>query len=178
MKEAKLSTKRTYTAISDTLKNAICQYHFKNPNKTQIQIVEHFNIQDPNRSLDYSTISKILKEKTNGWPLMKIKLLQAHFAIIKEKAAYFAKALALCKDGLKFSNGWLHGEASSTPIQILPESQRNLQNIIQEYTLSDVFNADETNPSDEESKNSDSEDIEKLSPIRTNNHENRCGHGH
>ncbi|CAG8736267.1 17614_t:CDS:2, partial [Cetraspora pellucida] len=28
-------------------------------------------------------------------------------------------------------------------------------------------------PPDEESKNSDSEDIEKLSPIRTNNHRNR-----
>ncbi|CAG8805563.1 8735_t:CDS:2, partial [Cetraspora pellucida] len=32
------------------------------------------------------------------------------------------------------------------------------------------------NPPDEEYKNSDSEDIEELSPIRTNNHGNRCGH--
>ncbi|CAG8793174.1 8616_t:CDS:1, partial [Cetraspora pellucida] len=34
------------------------------------------------------------------------------------------------------------------------------------------------NPSDEESKNSDSEDIEELSPIRTNNYGNRCGYDH
>ncbi|CAG8611608.1 2963_t:CDS:2, partial [Cetraspora pellucida] len=40
-----------------------------------------------------------------------------------------------------------------------------------------AVNQNKENPPNEESKNSDSEDIEKLSPIRTNNHGNRRGHG-
>ncbi|CAG8504394.1 6367_t:CDS:1, partial [Scutellospora calospora] len=35
-------------------------------------------------------------------------------------------------------------EASSVSTSDLSEFQRNLQNIIQEYALNDIFNADET----------------------------------
>ncbi|CAG8616002.1 9397_t:CDS:1, partial [Dentiscutata heterogama] len=58
-------------------------------------------------------------------------------AIIKEKAIFFARALALPDNALKFSNSWvhkfkkrnnlrnyrLHGEANSTPLELLPEQR-------------------------------------------------------
>ncbi|CAG8836333.1 28577_t:CDS:1, partial [Gigaspora margarita] len=110
--------------VSDSLKSDICNYNKENPNKTQIQIAEHFNAQDPNWNLERSTISKILKEK-NKWLVVvkdnttsdtfhykkvKFPLLDQAMklwveqvvgnrlflteALIKKKATYFAKALS------------------------------------------------------------------------------------
>ncbi|CAG8636452.1 10613_t:CDS:2, partial [Dentiscutata heterogama] len=62
-------------------------------------------------------------------------------AIIKEKAIYFAHALSLSENTLKFSN------AESVPIESLPEFQQELWEIIQEFT-----NAQDTSD-DEESTN-------------------------
>ncbi|CAG8605068.1 406_t:CDS:2, partial [Gigaspora rosea] len=136
------SVKKTCTAVSDSLKSNICNYNKENPNKTQVQIAEHFNTQDPNWNLECSTISKILKEKDRWLAVVKDNTTSDSFR--HKKAAYFAKALSLPDNELKFSNGWirqfkkrnglrnfkLHGEAGS--------------NIIQSYALNDVFNADET----------------------------------
>ncbi|CAG8684268.1 15053_t:CDS:2, partial [Racocetra persica] len=79
-------------------------------------------------------------------------------AIIKEKAEFFARALGLPDGVLKFSNGWvhkfkksnnlrnyrLHGEANSTPLELLPGQRAKLHEIIEKYPLNNVFNADET----------------------------------
>ncbi|CAG8600923.1 1672_t:CDS:2, partial [Scutellospora calospora] len=78
--------------------------------------------------------------------------------MIKEKATIFAKALNLGDDALKFSNGWihkfkrrnnlrnfrLHGESNSAPLSLLPEYKKKLHDLIENYTLDNVFNADET----------------------------------
>ncbi|CAG8491655.1 3564_t:CDS:1, partial [Racocetra persica] len=78
--------------------------------------------------------------------------------IIKEQAADFAKALNLGKDALKFSNGWvhkfkqrnnlrnvrLHREANSAPLSSLPEYREKLRELIENYTLDNMFNTDET----------------------------------
>ncbi|CAG8604943.1 17509_t:CDS:1, partial [Racocetra persica] len=78
--------------------------------------------------------------------------------MIREKATCFAKALNLGDDTLKFSNRWiqkfkrcnnlrnfrLHREANSAPLSSLPEYRQKLRELIEKYTLDNVFNADKT----------------------------------
>ncbi|CAG8764952.1 15579_t:CDS:1, partial [Racocetra persica] len=52
------------TAVSEHLKQKICEYSQNNPNQKQIDIANYFNSQDPNLKLDRSTVSKILKNKS------------------------------------------------------------------------------------------------------------------
>jgi hypothetical protein len=76
--------------------------------------------------------------------------------IIKNKAKNFAKLLQI--DNFTASEGWLEGfkkrhnikeyakrgEANSAPLEDLPKFRLELQEIIKQYQLSDVFNCDET----------------------------------
>ncbi|GBC02620.1 hypothetical protein RclHR1_04710008 [Rhizophagus clarus] len=78
--------------------------------------------------------------------------------MIKEKAFYFAQEFSIPRKDILFSNGWiekfkkrnnihcyrLHGEANSVPLETLFEERRKLQLILQDYTLDNIFNADET----------------------------------
>ena len=78
--------------------------------------------------------------------------------LLKEKAFFFAQELNIPHDKISFSNGWIekfkkrnnihsyrfHGEANSAPLEILSEERKNLQEILQDYTLDNIFNADET----------------------------------
>ncbi|CAG8655177.1 10866_t:CDS:2, partial [Dentiscutata heterogama] len=181
-------TKRMCTAISDSLKYEICKYHLKYSTHTQSQIALYFNTQDSKKKLDHSTISKILKDKDQWLAKTEAEISDTVFkhkktkfpqldhaiqlwvksiiyerlflteAIIKEKAIYFAHALSLLENVLKFSNSWinkfkkrnhlqnfrLHSEAESAPIESLPEFRQELWEIIQEYTLDNVYNANET----------------------------------
>jgi hypothetical protein len=77
--------------------------------------------------------------------------------ILQIKAREFAMQF-LEESHFKASDGWLesfkkrnnlrhvrlHGEASSAPLTILPEERDRLKEIIGEYNLDDVYNADET----------------------------------
>ena len=60
-----LSSKRSYFAISDNIKQQIYIYTTKpeNKNKNQQQIADYFNQQNQNLQIDCSTISKILGKK-------------------------------------------------------------------------------------------------------------------
>ena len=76
--------------------------------------------------------------------------------IIKQKGIKFAELLNIQE--FSGSSGWLsnfkqrysirdyskHGEAQSAPIEQLPEMRRDLQNILKEYQLDNIFNCDET----------------------------------
>lgn len=76
--------------------------------------------------------------------------------IIKQKGMRFAELLNI--QDFSGSSGWLsnfkqrysireyfkHGEAQSAPIEQLPEMRRDLQNILKEYQLDNIFNCDET----------------------------------
>ncbi|GET03376.1 tigger transposable element-derived protein 6-like [Rhizophagus clarus] len=78
--------------------------------------------------------------------------------MIKEKAFYFAQKFNISHENILFSNGWiekfkrcnnircyrLHGEANSAPLETLFEKRRKLQTILQDYTLDNIFNANET----------------------------------
>lgn len=77
--------------------------------------------------------------------------------ILQMKALEFAQRFPEEKD-FKASDGWLqkfkkrhnlhhvkmHGEANSAPLDILPEERERLREVIGEYDLDDVYNADET----------------------------------
>lgn len=77
-------------------------------------------------------------------------------SIIKQKGMKFAELLN--NQDFIGSSGWLsnfkqrysireyfkHGEAQSAPIEKLPEMRRDLQNILKEYQMNDIFNCDET----------------------------------
>lgn len=77
--------------------------------------------------------------------------------ILQLKALEFAKKFPE-ESHFKASDGWLesfkkrnnlrhvrlHGEANSAPLSILPEERDRLQQIIGEYDLENVYNADET----------------------------------
>ncbi|CAG8850698.1 10725_t:CDS:1, partial [Gigaspora margarita] len=66
--------------------------------------------------------------------------------------------LGISEDELKFSNRWvtnykkrnslhqykLHGEAASAPLESLPNERIKLQNLLSQYELEDIYNADET----------------------------------
>ncbi|CAG8501671.1 17211_t:CDS:2 [Dentiscutata heterogama] len=97
----------------------------------------YFNAQDSQHNLDHLTISKILKEKNKWLAVSENEITSSTFrykkvkfslldqaiklwveqvvnnrlflteAIIKEKAAYFFKALSLPDNEIKFSNGWI-----------------------------------------------------------------------
>jgi Tc5 transposase DNA-binding domain len=78
--------------------------------------------------------------------------------MIKEKAFFFAQEFNIRCEDISFSNGWiekfkrrnnirsyrLHGEANSAPLETLAEERKKLQTILQDYTLDNIFNADET----------------------------------
>jgi hypothetical protein len=78
-------------------------------------------------------------------------------AILQNKALTFAMNFDDEKD-FKASEGWLeafkkrhgirsyilHGESNSAPLDNLPEARSMLQDIISQYDLDDVYNADET----------------------------------
>ena len=78
--------------------------------------------------------------------------------MIKEKAFFFAQEFDIPHENISFSNGWiekfkrrnnihcyrLHGEANSAPLETLSEERNKLQTILQDYTLDNIFNADET----------------------------------
>ena len=78
--------------------------------------------------------------------------------ILREKAKEFAKELNITENTLGFSNGWLggfktrnflskqkiHGEANDASLAILPEKRAELQELISNFDLNDVFNCDET----------------------------------
>ena len=78
--------------------------------------------------------------------------------MIKEKAFFFAQEFNIPPESISFSNGWiekfkkrnnirsyrLHGEANSAPLKTLSEERKKLQTILQDYTLDNIFNADET----------------------------------
>ncbi|CAG8558975.1 15168_t:CDS:1 [Racocetra persica] len=77
--------------------------------------------------------------------------------MIKEQVADFAKALNLGEDALKFLHRWvhkfkqhnnlrnirLHREANSVPLSLLSEYREKLRELIKNYMLDNVFNADE-----------------------------------
>ncbi|CAG8804222.1 1741_t:CDS:2, partial [Gigaspora rosea] len=78
--------------------------------------------------------------------------------LVKTKGREFGRLLGISEDELKFSNGWitnykkrnslrrykLHGEAASAPLESLPNERIKLQNLLSQYELEDVYNADET----------------------------------
>lgn len=78
--------------------------------------------------------------------------------MIKEKAYFFAQEFNILREDISFSNGWiekfkkrnnirsyhLHGEANSAPLETLSEERKKLQAVLQDYTLDNIFNADET----------------------------------
>ncbi|GET03457.1 tigger transposable element-derived protein 6-like [Rhizophagus clarus] len=138
----------------------------ENKNKTQQQVADYFNQQNPGLHIDRSTISKILGKKAK-WLALAIGLwvenanannLPVSEMIIKEKAFYFAQEFNIPRENMLFSNGWiekfkirnnircyrLHGEANSAPLETLFEERRKLQPISQDYTLDNIFNADKT----------------------------------
>ncbi|GES83583.1 tigger transposable element-derived protein 6-like [Rhizophagus clarus] len=77
--------------------------------------------------------------------------------MIKEKAFYFANEFNIPREHILFSNGWiekfkrrnnircyrLYGEANGASLETLFEERRKLQTILQDYTLDNIFNADE-----------------------------------
>ncbi|GBB89547.1 hypothetical protein RclHR1_16270001 [Rhizophagus clarus] len=185
------SAKRTRTAISENIKQQICVYatKSKNKNKTQQQVADYFNQQNPGLHIDRSTISKILGKKAKWLALIstsaskktfrhrEVKYPQVEKALglwvenanannlpvlemmIKEKAFYFAQEFSIPREDILFSNGWIENlknaiifiaiaymvrEANSAPLETLFEERRKLQTILQDYTLDNIFNADET----------------------------------
>ncbi|GET00208.1 tigger transposable element-derived protein 6-like [Rhizophagus clarus] len=107
------------------------------------------------REVKYPQVGKALglwveNANANNLPVSEI--------MIKEKAFYFAQEFNIPRENILFSNGWiekfkrrnnihcyrLHGEANSAPLETLFEERRKLQTILQDYTLDNIFNADET----------------------------------
>ncbi|GES86601.1 tigger transposable element-derived protein 6-like [Rhizophagus clarus] len=133
------SAKRTRTAISENIKQQICVYatKSKNKNKTQQQVADYFNQQNPGLHIDRSTISKILGKKSKWHALVstsaskktfrhrEVKYPQVEKALglwvenanannlpvsemmIKEKAFYFAQEFSIPREDILFSNGWI-----------------------------------------------------------------------
>ncbi|GES94707.1 tigger transposable element-derived protein 6-like [Rhizophagus clarus] len=133
------SAKRTRTAISEDIKQQICVYATKpeNKNKTQQQVADYFNQQNPGLHIDRSTISKILGKKAKWLALVstsaskktfrhrEVKYPQVEKALglwvenanannlpvseimIKEKAFYFAQEFNIPRENILFSNGWI-----------------------------------------------------------------------
>ncbi|CAG8661162.1 26969_t:CDS:2, partial [Gigaspora margarita] len=78
--------------------------------------------------------------------------------LVKSKGREFGRLFGISEDELKFSNGWianykkrnslhqykLHGEAASVPLESLPNERIKLQNLLSQYELENVYNADET----------------------------------
>jgi len=78
--------------------------------------------------------------------------------ILCEKARDFAQALNISKKSLSLSHGWLmgfkqrnylcsftlHGEANSAPLEILPQQRKFFQELLSNYELENIYNADET----------------------------------
>ncbi|CAG8483267.1 30455_t:CDS:2 [Racocetra persica] len=159
-----LLQKRTRTTVSESLKREICEYSQKNPNKKQIDIAKHFNFQNSSLNLDRSTISKILNDKSKWLAVMDNQL---NFTIFRRKQVkYPLLNQAMClwveqvttedmiltelmiKEKFKrhnnLKNFWLHGEAKSAPLSLLSEYRQKLYELIEKYTLNNMFNADET----------------------------------
>lgn len=78
--------------------------------------------------------------------------------ILCEKAGEFAQALDIPKKSLSLSHGWLrgfkqrnnlrsfilHGEANSAPLEVLPQQRKFFQELLSNYELENIYNADET----------------------------------
>src|SRR6185312_5391277 len=78
--------------------------------------------------------------------------------LLQSKALQFAVLLGISVDEFKCSNGWITnfknryniceytrcGEANSAPLEKLPTYRTELQQVISQFELKDVFNADET----------------------------------
>ncbi|CAG8746048.1 25660_t:CDS:2, partial [Racocetra persica] len=96
--------------------------------------------------------------------------------LIKEKAKFFMEAFNIEESDLKLSNGWiekfkchnnlhvyrLYGEAKSAPLDTLFEERQKSNNLLSQYTLDQIYNADETalyyqEHTDQDYANSDSE---------------------
>ena len=108
-----------------------------------------------NREVKYP----LLEEALSIWVKQALsKNLIISDNILREKAKDFAKDLNIAENTLVFSNGWLggfktrnflskqkiHGEANDAPLAILPEKRAELQELISNFDLNDVFNCDET----------------------------------
>ena len=133
-----MSNKRAKMAISNSLKCEICEYSNKFLHTTQSNIANYFNQKNSGLNIEHSMISKILKEKKKWLAIdnnetsmttfrhkkVKFPLLDKAMQlwveqvisgqifltdlIIKEKAAFFARALGLPDSALKFFNGWVY----------------------------------------------------------------------
>ncbi|GBB87131.1 hypothetical protein RclHR1_01360002 [Rhizophagus clarus] len=125
----------------------------ENKNKTQQQVADYFNQQNPgklNIHVEKAIGLWVENANANNLPVSEM--------IIKEKAFYFAQEFNIPRENMLFSNGWiekfkirnnircyrLHGEANSAPLETLFEERRKLQPISQDYTLDNIFNADKT----------------------------------
>ncbi|CAG8712360.1 7937_t:CDS:1, partial [Scutellospora calospora] len=78
--------------------------------------------------------------------------------IVKEKARFFMQAFNINESDLKLSNGWiekfkrrnnlhifyLYREAKSASLETLHEERQKLHNLLSQYTLDQIYNADET----------------------------------
>ena len=85
-------------------------------------------------------------------------ILQFQKCYLRKRLFFFTQKLNISRDKISFSNGWIekfkkqnnihsyhfHGEANSVSLEILSEERKKLQKILQDYTLDNIFNADET----------------------------------
>ncbi|CAG8721892.1 32058_t:CDS:2 [Gigaspora margarita] len=163
-------SKKTCSQLNNAQCKQICEYHVKNPSAKYQDIADEFKRRYPELNLERSTVTKILKKKDqylhieentttqnqykNRGPKYSLiekamniwvgQVLAAGLVLtdelVKSKGREFGSLLGISEDELKFSNG----EAASALLESLPNERIKLQNLLSQYELEDIYNADET----------------------------------
>ena len=115
--------------------------------------------QDPStvrqRSVKYPRLNKAMELWVNQAIAMNLPLSDQ---ILQEKGLEFAESFNIEDDDIRCSNGWvykfkkrigihkitLHGEANSASLTDIAEERLSLQQVLAEYDLENIYNADET----------------------------------
>ncbi|RIB13399.1 DDE superfamily endonuclease-domain-containing protein [Gigaspora rosea] len=159
---------RQHSSLTAAQKRSLCEAKEKTPNLTYNELAKHYQI---GRSTVSDILKeKTQKKKFRGpkWPKLEEALgLWVDNAlamyqdidgnILKEKAKFFAEKLNI--DDFGQSEGWLsgfkkrcglrsfkkHGESASAPSEeSMANDRAKLQQLLSDYELRDIWNADET----------------------------------
>ncbi|CAG8810516.1 6386_t:CDS:2, partial [Gigaspora margarita] len=151
-------SKKTRSQLNNAQCKQICEYHIKNPSAKHQDIADEFKRRYPELNLERSTYLHIEENTaTQNWYKNRgPKYLLIEKAMNIWVGQVSAAGLVLIDE--LFSNGWvtnykkrnslrrykLHGEAASAPLESLPNERIKLQNLLSQYELEDIYNADET----------------------------------
>ncbi|CAG8833174.1 38514_t:CDS:2 [Gigaspora margarita] len=158
--------KKKRSRLNNAQRKEICKYHVKNLSAKHHDIADEFKRRYSELNLDRTTVSKILKNKDQYLHIEENTVIQNRYKnrgpkypsvekainiwvsqvsatglvltdkLVKSKGCEFGRLLGISENELN--------EAASAPLEFLPNERIKLQNLLSQYELEDVYNADET----------------------------------